>query len=387
MKKLFVFAGETSGDLHGEKVISHLKKLCPTLHVEGVAGPKLRNLGIKGPYKMEEFQVMGFSDVIFNFRDLYKKFYSVLDHILKTNPDGCLLIDYPGFNLRLAKKLREKGYKGKLIHFICPSVWAWGKSRIDLMAQNLDLLLTIYPFEAAYFAKTPLKVQYIGNPLVETIDAFSPKPHFREQAQLPEGKPLIALFPGSRKGEIERNLLTQLKALSIVKEKLPNHKIALSVVSPKLQKVISDQIQKSDLKLNSDLFLVPSCFNYELMQEARVALAKSGTITLELALFKKPTVVVYGLTALNRFIAQYLLKLKLPFYCIVNILNQKQVFPELIEKGFDAETCANSILELETNNVKRKEVIDGCTSVREKLGTFTSGQVAAEAIYETLQKS
>ena len=381
--KLFVFTGETSGDLHGEKVISALKALDPTVHCEGVAGPKMRNLGIKGPYKMEDFQVMGFTDVLKNLPDLYNKFFCLLEYILRTNPDGCLFIDYPGFNLRMAKKLRERGYKGKIIHFICPSVWAWGKKRIEFMAKYHDLLLTIYPFEAAYFAHTSLPVHYIGNPLVDTIEKFSAKPGFYEQTSLPK-KPLIALFPGSRKGEIERNLLTQLKALEIVKKSLPDYKIALSVVSPKLQNTITDQIKKSGLKLNSDIFLVPNCYNYELMQEARVALAKSGTITLELALFKKPTVVVYGLSFLNQIVAKYLLKLNLPHYCIVNILRGKTVFPELIQEGYDPETIAKHIVDLELKNETREKVIKGCEEVLDKLGRHDSGRVAAEAIYAKL---
>lgn len=384
MTKLFVFSGETSGDLHGEKVIQALKKLDPMIAVDGVAGPKMRNLGIRGPYKMEEFQVMGFTDVIKNFPDLYTKFHKVLDTILKEKPDGCLLIDYPGFNLRLAKALREKGYKGKIIHFICPSVWAWGKKRVDLMSKHLDKLLTIYPFEAKYFSHTPLDVTYIGNPLVETIDAFTPKSSFREQTNLPE-KPLIALFPGSRLGEIERNLAVQLKALEEVKKSLPDYKIALSVVSPKLQKAITDKIQQTNLKLNSDIFLVPSCFNYELMKEARLALAKSGTITLELALFKTPTVVVYGLSRLNRFIAKYLLQLKLPHYCIVNILKGNTVFPEHIAEGFEPSLIAKRILDLELNEDTRSHCIQGCEEVRNILGKHESGMEAAKAIYEKIK--
>lgn len=385
MSRLFVFAGETSGDLHGEKVISYLKKLDPSLTVDGVAGPKMRNLGIKGPYKMEEFQVMGFTDVLKNLPDLYTKFHKVLNYILKENHDGCLLIDYPGFNLRLAKALREKGYKGKIIHFICPSVWAWGKKRVDVMAKHLNRLLTIYPFEAKYFEHTTLDVTYIGNPLVETIEAFQPKSSFREQTNLPLNKPLIALFPGSRLGEIERNLEVQLKALEQVKASLPDYKIALSVVSPKLQKAITDQIQKSSLKLNSDIFLVPSCFNYELMQEARMALAKSGTITLELALFKKPTVVVYGLSKLNKFIAKYLLRLKLPHYCIVNILKGNTVFPEHISEGFDPDSIAKRVLDMELNLDKRSSCIAGCEEVRQILGQHQAGLEAAQAIYEEIK--
>src|SRR5262249_37561778 len=133
MKKLYIFAGEKSGDLHGSHLVSKLQDISSGLHFEGVAGPKMREQGVKGPLRMEDFEVIGLTDVLISLPKLYKQFYSVRNYILKTNPEAVILIDYPGFNLRLAKSLRDSGYSGKIIQYVSPTVWAWGKHRIDSM--------------------------------------------------------------------------------------------------------------------------------------------------------------------------------------------------------------------------------------------------------------
>ena len=169
MTRYYLFAGEISGDLHGSRLMQALQSQRDQVSFYGVGGPLMRLEGLDCFIQMEKFQVMGFSDVIKALPHLWKLFYQVRDHILNMQPDCLILIDYPGFNLRLARSLRRKGFKGKLVQFICPSVWAHGKKRIAFLAAYFDLLLSIFPFETAYFAKTSLRVEYIGNPLTETI--------------------------------------------------------------------------------------------------------------------------------------------------------------------------------------------------------------------------
>ncbi len=169
---LFVFAGEKSGDLHGEKLLEALRAKSPHLKIAGVGGPLMRSKGMQCILPMEEFQVMGFIDVFLSLPKLMRQFYFVAREILRLNPRIVVTIDYPGFNLRLARHLRKKGFKGKLVHFICPSVWAWGKKRIPLMAENLDMLLSILPFEKELFAHTELPVHFVGHPLSERMKAY-----------------------------------------------------------------------------------------------------------------------------------------------------------------------------------------------------------------------
>lgn len=355
MKRLFILAGEQSGDLHAAHLVKAMKK---QFQFEGVAGPLMRAEGVKVIMPMEKFAVMGYSDVLKALPSLYKQFYTLRDHILRTQPDGVIFVDYPGLNLRLAKVLRKSGYKGRLIHYICPSVWAWGKKRITLMADTLDLLLTIYPFETQHFAHTSLKVEYIGNPLQEYISNHSYEKDWK--AQFPEinqeGNALIALFPGSRSAEIQRNLPTQLQAAALFQKKHPEACFGISCAHPTLKEKIEKMIVETNLKKAA---AIPLKYTYELMRDSQSAVAKSGTVTLELALHKRPTVVVYGLSTLNRLIAKYLIRLNLPHYCIVNILNGKRVYPELIETGFEKINLATQLENIHAGPL-REECLQGC---------------------------
>lgn len=378
--KLFIFAGENSGDLHGSHLIQAIKKTIPLISFDGVAGPRMRSHGIQGPHQMEDFEVMGITDVLKNLPKLCSQFYNIRNHILTTNPRGIVLIDYPGFNLRLAQALRKKGFKGKIIQYVSPSVWAHGAHRINQMAKTLDLLLTIFPFEKHSFDVTKLNVAYVGNPLCEYIKNYSYDEHWLEKLSLPKDKRIIALFPGSRHHEILRNLPIMLEAAAKYKKIAPDAVFAISCVHP----TIFQQLHTPSI-LQGSLFTIPKEFTYELMRDSRTAIAKSGTVTLELALHKRPTVVVYKLTTLNRLYAQYILKLKLPFYCIVNILAKRCVFPELIEKGFSADILLQHLQTLDAQTPTRQECIEACEEISKSLsGDQDASLLSAKAIQEVL---
>lgn len=379
----FIFAGESSGDLHGGPLIHALKTLNPDLKVTGVGGPAMRAQGIDCLMPMEAFQVMGFSDVLAAFPKLWRQFHQVRDAILETKPDAVILIDYPGFNLRMAKALRKKGFQGKIVQMICPTVWAWGKGRIETMAQTLDLLLTIYPFEANCFSHTSLDVHYIGNPLVETISNYHYDANWKDKMGIPDGRPIIGIFPGSREGEILRNLPLQLEAAALFKKAHPNAVLALSCVDVKQETLLKERCKKSPLGGYEDVFFIPRTYTYELMQSCHAALAKSGTVTLELALHNIPTVVVYQLSTLNRLIAQYILRLRLSHYCIVNILCEKTIFPEWIEIVPTADELFQSLNSLFLEGEKRSTCLQGCQEARQRLGSFNTSRLATQHI-ETL---
>ncbi|EFB42376.1 MULTISPECIES: lipid-A-disaccharide synthase [Parachlamydia] len=358
-KSIFLFAGEQSGDLHGQNLLQHLQQKLPDYTFSGVGGPLMRPFFTSSVLRMEDFEVMGFSDVLRSLPKLTRQFYQVRNAILDTLPEAVILIDYPGFNLRLAKALRKKGYKGKIVQYICPSVWAWGKGRIEHMANTLDLLLSIVPFEKQLFSHTPLRVEYIGNPLLTSIQSYSYHQDWMELLGIKPANQLIALFPGSRKGEIQRNLPIQLKAAQLMKRE--DRTFAISCAHPEIIPVMQSILEETDLKLHQDVFLVPKAYTYELMKDSHAAIAKSGTVTLELALHQRPSTVIYQLTALNRFIAKYILRLNLPYYSIANILAQKQLFPELIATGLTPKNVHAKMEDLadpESNN--RQTCIQQC---------------------------
>lgn len=358
MIDLFIATGEMSGDLHGSRLIRELLKLHPDLKIGAVAGPQMRKLPIQEFFPMESLRVMGFIDVLFALPKLIRQFFAIRNQILALNPKAVVFIDYPGFHLRMERSLRKKGYKGKLIHFICPTVWAWGKKRIPLMAEHLDLLLAIFPFEKSCFAKTKLPVHYIGHPLALPVATFKPSGKF-------SGK-ILGLFPGSRKVEIERNLPLQLKVARRLKEQDPSLQIAISLTQFPIDE--------------SDVLLVAPEDNYELMRASHLALATSGTVTLELALHGTPTVVTFAIKPLDCFIAQKILRIHLPFYAMPNIVAQKEVFPELFGPNFTEGNLFSAAERLWNNQTARKNCKEGCQGVQKILGHQKAAEEAAKSI-------
>jgi lipid-A-disaccharide synthase len=372
---LFVFAGEKSGDLHGEKLLQALYAKNPHLKIIGVGGPKMRSQGMDCILPMEEFQIMGFIDVFLALPKLIRQFYLIANQIRRLKPKAVLMIDYPGFNLRMAKHLKKKGFEGKLIHFICPSVWAWGKKRIPIMAETLDLLLSILPFEKALFASTTLEVAYVGHPLTERLKYYSYK-------ALPFSldKKIIALFPGSRKKEIERNLPLYLDACRDLLRKDPELRIALSVSEERYRSLILE-ILKAQGWQEAEMIFVSADYSYELMKAAFLAIAKSGTVTLELALHRVPTVVTYAVSHLDKIIAYDILHIRLRFYCIVNIIAQKEVFAELIGPQFTL-TCLKKQAEALLDESYRTKIKRECDLLIKQLGDKETASVAAAEVLQ-----
>ncbi len=307
MPDIFMIAGEVSGDLLGSTLLQSLLKQRKDLDIAGIGGPQMRAHGLFPTIPMEELQVMGFIDVIKHLPRLIKIFRSTVKTILHLNPKIVVTIDYPGFNLRLAKSLRKKGYKGKICHVVCPSVWAWGKKRIQTLAKYHDLLLTLLPFEKPLFQHTSLRVEYIGHPLAQKI-------HFEAAPE----ENLVALFPGSRSHEIERNLPYFLRLIPKLDPKL---KFVISLSQEKYRPLI----QK--LAGTSIPLLSPSEMKE---RKPMLAIAKCGTIILELALKGIPTVVTYKIPPLDVALAKWVFRINLPYYSLPNLILNRPLFPELI---------------------------------------------------------
>jgi len=330
----FVFAGEPSGDAHGQTLIKALKKQLVEPEFIGTGGPKMREEGLTGPIPMESFCVMGISDVLKQLPKLYALFKATKRHILQTNPDCVILIDYPGFNLRLMKALRKSGFLGKIVHYIAPSVWAHGKKRIKTLERYCNLLLVIYPFEPAYFSAMPCV--YVGNPLACGI----------ERAPFFESRHYFGLFPGSRLSEIEHNLPVMLKIVENIQKESPelleDLEFALSAARPDLLPKIENLIRESTLEIK----IIDPDQAHRLMYTSKAALATSGTVTLELALRKTPTAVLYKIPTLLFYVGKYIARIHMPFYCIVNILMQREVFPEFFDKKLNERALTEKTKEM-----------------------------------------
>ncbi|MBT3394790.1 MAG: lipid-A-disaccharide synthase [Waddliaceae bacterium] len=383
-RSIFLFAGEPSGDILGSELLKKLLKDNEHLIIEGVGGPKMRTNGMESIVPMEKFLVMGFSAIIKAFPRLRKLFYYLVDTIIAKHYDAVVLIDYPGFNLRLAKALKKKGYEGKIVHYVAPSVWAWKKGRIQHMEKTLDLLITTFPFEAKHFADTSLTVRYAGHPLLEKIAKHRYYENWKDHCSIPDGDDIVAIFPGSRNSEITNNLDIILGAAEIFHKKHPSAVFAVSAANDAIATRIKEHISRYSLFSGRKLFIVPHTYTYELMKESRYAMATSGTVTLELAAHETPTVVIYNVTFFNWFLAKHIFKIKLPHYCIVNIICDKEVFPEVIGKDLSATDIAEKLLVFADDEGHKKRCIKGCNDMKDLMRYDDASAQAANEIEAVL---
>lgn len=377
---LFIFAGEPSGDLHGEHLLENLKKKRPNLKIKGIGGPRMRAVGLECLLPMEEFQVMGFIDVLSSLPKLYRMFKKIRDEILSAKPSAVLFIDYPGFNLRMARSLKKRKSPSKLLQFVCPSVWAWGKGRIPLMEKNLDKLMTLLPFEPELFSHGSLDVEYVGHPLISRIESHQYDSQWRSEYGIDENQAILTLFPGSREKEIMRNFPLQL---SVAKKFLSERKDMTLIVScssekflPFLKKHLPNQVK-----------IVHPKHLYELMRASHIALATSGTVTLELALHKVPTVVTYAITPLDTFLATQVFRIDLPHYSLPNIIAKGEIFPELFGPNLTEGSLIKHLQEHAMSQLKRSTCIRECERLKDLLGTKNASQEASHTILDAIKSS
>jgi len=374
---LFLFAGEPSGDLHGAALIRALLQQNPSLSICGVGGEKMRAAGMHILLPMDRFQVMGFFAVFRVLPSLIRSFFSLANTLLSLQPKGVLFIDYPGFSLRMERYLKRKGYQGKIMHYICPSVWAWGKKRVFSMEQTLDLLISIFPFEKQLFS-SHFPVRYVGHPLVEQMQCYPYSDSFCEET-------IISVFPGSRTREITMNFPMQLAVLLDCLRKYNTYIGVISIARNDLRPLLEAEVHKQvPPEMRQRIRWSMQNEGYDLMRKTHVALATSGTVTLELALHKVPTVVSYAVSRIDLFLALRVFRIVLPFYCIVNILLQKEVYPECFGPYAKKECLADALDRMLSSAEYRHNVIALCEQVINQLGTSHASEQAADLVCRML---
>ena len=349
---LFVIAGETSGDAIAAKVLHSLSKSIP---IEGVVGPKLKEIGACELFSIESFQVMGIVDILKSLPHFFILFQKIKNAILKRDPKLVLLVDNAEFSLLIAKSLRKSGYKGKIVQLVSPSIWAWRKARIKTLEKNFDLLLSIFPFEKKYFTGSSLNVEYVGHPLIEELSEYTLENHITFLNE----KPIVAIFPGSRKEETELNLPLQLNAV----KDLETHQIAISVASIHLLPLIKKILNKSGIQAT----LVFPEDRFELMNLAQFALSKLGTINLELAYFEVPTITSFPLPKVEQFLLQHIFKVFLPHYSTLNLLAERRVFPEYIGSFARLDNLKREVENFAGSPELREWTSSGCRIVKKLL--------------------
>ncbi len=374
---LFFFAGESSGDLHGERLLTALHTLDPNLTIGGIGGPKMRAQGMHAFLPMEEFQVMGFLDIIPALPKLIRHFRAIKRYLLASPPKAIVLIDYPGFNLRLARALQKNHCPAQKIQYVCPSVWAWGKRRIRHISRSFDHLLTLLPFEPELFHDEPVNATYTGHPVVERIAHHTYDRDWRASYNLPLHTPLLALFPGSRAKEVQRNFPLQVKAACQLVREFAPLRLAISCGHPELLPLIKPHLPPF-------ASLIDQRHSYELMRDAQLAIATSGTVTLELALHCVPTVVTYAITSLDTFLARHLLRIRLPYYALPNLIAQAPLFPEFFGPHLTPAAIKRAARAYLISECQRQTCITACENLKTTLGQEQASFSAARIILSTL---
>jgi lipid-A-disaccharide synthase len=361
-----IVAGEASGDLHGSRVVRELKRLDPTVEVFGVGGDLMEAEGMTLIYHIRETAVLGIWEVLKHLPLLLSLMKTLERLLYAKKPDVVCLIDYPGFNLRFAKKAKKAGVK--TVYYIAPQVWAWKKSRVTTMRETLDKVLVILPFEEAFFQKENIRAQFVGHPLVEEMGVRMDRNEFCKTYGIDAGKKILAILPGSRLQEIEQILPEALAgARNIALEK--NMELVLGV-APTLEEKYFRTMYETD-----GVHVVKGA-TYETMKYAHFAIVTSGTATLETALFGTPMVILYKASFITYAVAKMLVKLK--YIGLVNIIANDAVVPELLQYDLTAANIYRKVMEILEDGEQRNAMKRKFAGLRSLLGRSGASRLVAE---------
>jgi lipid-A-disaccharide synthase len=360
--KLYLISGEDSGDLHGANLVRALRQHWPALELRGIGGDRLLAEGMEAVAHVRDISFMGFAEVLQHLGTIRRLFRTVRADLRAWQPDAVVLIDYPGFNLRLAPFVKSLGVP--LMYYISPQVWAWKKDRVKLIRRYVDRMLVILPFEADFYRAEGVEVSFVGHPLLDEIGAAAPPT---------EAPPTIALLPGSRRQEIQRTLPVMLELV----DRFPQHRFLIAGAPSQAAAFYRPWLsaaQRVELRMNS---------TYEVLRQADCAVVASGTATLEAALLGVPQVVVYRGAELTYRIFRRLVQV--PHISLVNLVMQRPLVPELIQRGFTATKVASELQRLMQPEA-RAEVLAGYAELRQRLGESGASARAAQVVVATLEQ-
>ncbi len=372
MKKLFVIAGEASGDLHASNLLKALQPRIPNLEVQGFGGEELEQAGMKVLKHYREMDFMGFVEVILNLRTISRNLNDCKQAIKDFQPDAILLIDYPGFNLRIADFAHQLGIK--VVYYISPQIWAWKENRVHKIKRVVDKMLVILPFEKQFYAKHNVTVDFVGHPLIDAIQQKLPT--LPERSDLASeyalsDKPIIAVLPGSRKQEIGVKLPIMLKALQAFEK---DYQIVVAGAPSQTAEFYQPFLQGSSAKMIKGK-------TYALLKNAHAAVVTSGTATLETALFKVPQVVCYKGSSVSYHIAKRLIKVK--YISLVNLIMDKPVVKELIQADCTPKNIQEELQKVLAGK-EREKVLTDYNALETILGEGGASENAAKELESIL---
>jgi lipid-A-disaccharide synthase len=366
LHRFLIVAGEASGDMHGAAVACSLLRRFPGCQIYGLGGRRMSDAGVQLEGDIRKTAVIGPFEVIGSLGSLYRVFRRLAERIESEPPTAAILIDFPDFNLRLAKRVKEAGVP--VIYYISPQVWAWRKGRIQQIAKVVNKMLVIFPFEEDLYREAGVDVEFVGHPLVDSVRATSSKEEFCAAYKLDPRKPIVAMLPGSRSKEIRYILPPLCEAAALIKQQKPDTQFVLPVAPGLDRRLVESILQSSPIKIVTK-------DNYSAIRYARAAIVASGTATLETALLGTPEVIVYKISKASWLVGKMLLSVR--FYGIVNIILGEEVVPELFQERMTPEAVSKTTLRLMDDVWVQSRIRGKYEQLRRKLG---SGKVADRVV-------
>ncbi|KUG26912.1 lipid-a-disaccharide synthase [hydrocarbon metagenome] len=369
-KRIMIIAGEVSGDMHGSALIKSIRELEPNVNICGIGGNLMQAAGMDLIYHIKEMAFLGFVEIIKHLPFIKRVQKDLLKRIKNENIKEVVLIDYPGFNLNIAPKIKKLGVK--VYYYISPQIWAWGQGRIKKIKKYIDKMIVLFPFEKEFYERFNVEVEYVGHPLIDRIQEYNflTKEELFEKLNMQQSKEILLVMPGSRDQEVQRIFPEVIKAAKLIADKC-NMNIVVACSENINEALLKDIAGNIDLTISHGN-------NYDLISHAKFGIIKSGTSTLESGLMQLPSIVVYKTAGLTYRIGKSLAKIK--NIAMANIIIGETIFPELIQSDVNKEKIfseADKILSDEGlyNSIKEK-----LSLIREKLGNPGASKRAAEII-------
>ena len=371
MKKIFILTGEPSGDKLASTVISKLKLENPDVQYLSVGGTNLKKLGINSIFDLKEITFLGFTSVLFNLFKIRNRINTTVDKILKFNPDILFSVDSPDFTLRVAEKVKKINKKIRTVHYVAPQIWVWRKNRLKKIKKFIDHIFLLFSFEKKYFDKENIQNTFVGHPLIENksndkiiIDDF-----------LHKDKKIISIFPGSRKSETSVLIPILIDFIKIMNKKHKDYYFYFHALDDNKDS-ISDQIKT--FKIDNIEVISDENIKSKILSNSVFAVSKSGTISLQICNANVPSIIIYKLNFINFMIFKMLVSVN--FANIINIINDREVIPELLQNECNAEEIYKSVIFFLKNPEYMKKQLDDCKKTLEGIRSKTSSSTEAASI-------
>lgn len=374
-KYLFIVAGEASGDVHAAHLVDELKRLDPTLKFSGIGGPHLQASGVELYKDMSALAVVGFAEVLKHYGEIHAVFRLILKRIDEIRPQAVILVDYPGFNLRLAKEIKRRNIP--VIYYISPQVWAWKESRVEHIRRYVDCMLVLFAFEKEFYARRGVPVEWVGHPLVDSVTAGIPKNEFFRKHALDPNKITIGLLPGSRHNEVRHLLPVMLNAADILQGEFPQVQFLVLQAHTLERPFLESLCQHTRCQPQ-----IIEGETYEGINACDACIVASGTATLETAILGKPMVIIYKTSLLTWLLAKFLVKI--PYIGLVNVVAGKKIVPECIQFQATGARIAAELRKIVADETRMADIKTELQRVKSMLGTGGSSRRAARTVYQAI---